>query len=53
MQEKYTPENTVITVTGNIQHQEVLEVIDRLLGDWQITGAHCSYRLFREARESD
>jgi predicted Zn-dependent peptidase len=31
---KYTPDNTVVTVTGNIEHAEVLEVMRRLLGDW-------------------
>jgi predicted Zn-dependent peptidase len=31
---RYTPENAVVTVTGNVEHQEVMEVIERLLGEW-------------------
>lgn len=45
---KYTPENTVITVTGNIQHQEILEVITRLLGDWSNNTPRSSYLPYRE-----
>jgi predicted Zn-dependent peptidase len=31
---KYAPENMVVTVTGNIYLEEVLEVFKRLLGNW-------------------
>jgi predicted Zn-dependent peptidase len=45
---KYGPENTVVTVTGNIRHKEVLEVIQRLLSGWKSTGGHCKYQAFKE-----
>jgi predicted Zn-dependent peptidase len=48
MRAKYTPENTVVTITGNIQHEEALEVIRRLLADWKSTGVNCSYQSFQE-----
>lgn len=31
---RYTPGKTVITVTGNVRHEEVLEIFHQLLGDW-------------------
>ena len=31
---KYTPRNTVIAVTGNVQHEEVVEIFSKLLGSW-------------------
>jgi len=34
LKSRYTPQNTVVTVTGNIQHAEVLRVIEPLLGSW-------------------
>ena len=45
---KYTPANTVVTVTGNIQHQQVLAVIDRLLGSWTNPEPRSVYLPFQE-----
>lgn len=46
--DRYTPENTVIAVTGNIQHQEVLGVIDRLLGNWSNHRPRSNYMVYTE-----
>jgi predicted Zn-dependent peptidase len=32
---KYTPRNTLVTITGDVTHAEVLEIVTQLLGDWQ------------------
>jgi predicted Zn-dependent peptidase len=31
---KYTPKNTLMAITGGVTHEEVLEIVNRLLGDW-------------------
>lgn len=31
----YVPENTVVSVAGDVQHDEVVDWLARLLGDWQ------------------
>jgi predicted Zn-dependent peptidase len=39
----YTPANTVITITGNVQSQEVTDVISSLLGSWNNSAALTGY----------
>lgn len=39
MAQSYTPGNTVISVAGNVQHEQVLELVDNLLGGWHAAGA--------------
>lgn len=34
VEQNYTPENTVLAVGGNVTHQEVVALADRLLGKW-------------------
>jgi predicted Zn-dependent peptidase len=43
LKERYTPGNTVVTVTGNVEHQEVVDVMSRLLGAWTSTEAPAPY----------
>ena len=31
----YTPDNMVVSIAGNIEHEAVLDEVTRLLGDWQ------------------
>jgi predicted Zn-dependent peptidase len=45
---RYTPANTVITVTGNVRHRDVLEVVNRLLGNWTNSAPLSSYLSFQE-----
>jgi predicted Zn-dependent peptidase len=47
---QYTPENCVVTVTGNIQHEKALEVIKRLLGRWTNPGPLPKFSGFRRYR---
>ncbi len=47
----YTPQNTVITVTGRVEHEEVLEVVQRLLGDWYNSSPRKDYMNFNKAPE--
>ena len=46
---RYTPANTVITVTGNVQHQEVIDVIARLLAGWKNTSSLSPYLPYLES----
>jgi predicted Zn-dependent peptidase len=46
---RYTPANTVITVTGNVQHQEVIDVIYRLLAGWKNTSSLSRYLPYSES----
>jgi predicted Zn-dependent peptidase len=48
MQSRYTPLNSVIVVTGRVQHEEVLEVVQRLLGGWHNTSPQTPYLVFKE-----
>jgi predicted Zn-dependent peptidase len=43
---RYSPENTVVTVTGNVSQEEVISVIDGLLGKWTNPGPRAPYNLF-------
>jgi len=45
---KYTPQNSVITVTGRVQHEEVLEVVQRLLGGWSNPALRSDYAAFKQ-----
>jgi predicted Zn-dependent peptidase len=45
---RYTPENTVITVTGNIKEEEVLETINLLLSGWSNPGPRPDYLPYKE-----
>jgi predicted Zn-dependent peptidase len=45
---KYTPRNTVVTVTGNVQHDEVLEIFSKLLGSWTNAARPPTYMAYQE-----
>jgi predicted Zn-dependent peptidase len=35
----YSPQNTVVSVAGDVDHEQVAELVGRLLGDWQAAPA--------------
>lgn len=43
LRSKYLPENTVIAVTGNIEHEEVLTAVSQLLAGWSKRGRRPRY----------
>jgi predicted Zn-dependent peptidase len=45
---RYTPINTVVTVTGDVKHEEVLEAIRGLLGKWINTEPLIPYSAYQE-----
>ncbi len=45
---RYTPGNTAVIVTGDVKHEEVLEVITRLLGQWPGSDPGLVYRPYQE-----
>jgi predicted Zn-dependent peptidase len=59
---QYTPDNTVITIAGDIQHQEMVTAVSQALGDWanrQSGSGYLAYeeqqaqRLFIETRDTE
>ena len=48
MKSKYSPRNTVITVTGNVKQDEVLETVEKLLGGWENAAPRPAYSAFKE-----
>jgi predicted Zn-dependent peptidase len=40
---RYSPDNCLVTVTGDVTQDEVLEVVRKLLGDWHNPGDHSPY----------
>ena len=62
MTSKYTPANTLITITGDIKHREVVQIISELMGEWQnkaLPGQFLAYqpangeRLMVEKRDTE
>lgn len=58
----YSPNNTVVSVGGNVRHEQVVELVAQLLGDWQpapaphfiaapVNGAHPRVLLVRKKVE--
>jgi predicted Zn-dependent peptidase len=45
---RYTPANCVITVTGDVQHSEVLEVMGGLLGGWSNAEPRSEFTVYTE-----
>jgi predicted Zn-dependent peptidase len=48
LHQRYCPNNTVISIAGNIQHEEMLATIDQILGGWQNNHRHPGYQAFEE-----
>jgi len=40
---QYRPDNTVVSIAGNIQHQEMVTVISQILSSWTNQGPHSGY----------
>jgi len=45
--EKYSPDSTVIVVSGNIEHQEVISAVQQVLGDWVKQRIHSGYAAYK------
>jgi predicted Zn-dependent peptidase len=50
LRSRYTPENCLITVTGNVVNDEVLEVVQKLLGDWKNSEPRVPYLPFTDGK---
>ena len=46
----YQPGNTVIAVAGDIQHQEMVNMVDKVLGKWTGRKSQAEYLTFEETR---
>jgi len=45
---QYQPGNTVVTVAGNIQHQEIVTAVSQILGKWTDQPPHPEYLAYQE-----
>jgi len=45
---QYIPDNTVVTVAGNIQHQEVVAAMSQFMNDWTGQQSHPGYSAYQE-----
>ena len=45
---QYLPKNTVVTIAGNIQHQEMLDSINQALGSWANQQTRSEYTAYEE-----
>ena len=45
---QYLPNNTVVTIAGNIQHQEVVTAINQALGNWTNQRTRSEYVAYKE-----
>ena len=48
LQGQYSPDNTVITIAGNIQHQEMVTAVSEALGNWINQQPHPGYSAYTE-----
>ncbi len=48
LQSKYTPENTVVTVAGNIQHDEVVAAVSKAMDNWNNPQPRPVYLVYEE-----
>jgi len=46
--DQYLPNNTVVAIAGNIQHQEAITAINQALGDWANQRTHSGYTAYKE-----
>jgi predicted Zn-dependent peptidase len=44
----YAPENTVITIAGDIKHQETVTAVSQALGNWANRQPHSAYLAYQE-----
>jgi len=45
---QYQPSNTVVTIAGDIQHQEMVTAINQTLGNWTNQQPHPGYSAYKE-----
>jgi predicted Zn-dependent peptidase len=48
LKSRYSPENIVVTIAGNIQHQEALDTISRLTDNWKKQKTLTEYLAYEE-----
>ncbi len=47
---RYLPSNTVIAISGSVEHEEARQVVEQVLGDWDIQTTTPAYIPYTEAR---
>jgi len=45
---QYQPSNTVVTIAGNIQHQEMVTAVNQAIGNWADQQPHSGYLTYKE-----
>ena len=47
-QSQYQPESTVVSIAGNVQHEEVVAIVNQALGNWASRRQHPAYSPYQE-----
>jgi len=45
---EYTPQNTVISIAGNIEHRQALDEVSKQFGDWKNNSKSLNFDVYRE-----
>ena len=48
LQSQYQPDNTVVAIAGNVQHQEVIAAVSQAMGSWTKQRQHPGYCAYQE-----
>lgn len=47
-QGQYLPDNTVVTIAGNVQHQQIVTAVSQVLGNWTSQRERAAYSAYKE-----
>ena len=47
-QDQYLPKSTVVTIAGNIEHQQMVTAVNQVLGNWTNQRERAAYSAYRE-----
>ncbi|MFH1031809.1 MAG: pitrilysin family protein [Chloroflexota bacterium] len=50
LQSQYQPDNMVVAIAGNIQHEEAVDVVVKALGDWKTRQPHRLYLPYKDVK---
>jgi predicted Zn-dependent peptidase len=50
MDSEYSPSNTVVALAGNIEHEQAVNEVNKILGKWENKKARLNYRPYKELK---
>jgi predicted Zn-dependent peptidase len=51
LKRQYQPDNTVVSIAGNIQHQEMISAVSQMLGNWSAEQPKSGYTAYEPRQE--